>query len=89
MSAYSQYDQHLVAGGEFLRQDRVVDARREFSAAIELKPSDAKALGLLGLALFRLSDFEAALPVYQQLVGLRPDDSSFRLNLGLVYQQNR
>ncbi len=79
------FEQHLVSGGELLRQDRVRDARAEFERALQMRPDDTKALGLLGLALFRLSAFREALPVYEQLVKQAPGDSSLRLNLGLVY----
>src|SRR5690606_34307676 len=50
-----------------------------------LRADDLKTLGLFGLACFRLSAFEDALPVYRKLVELRPNDASFRLNLGLVH----
>jgi Flp pilus assembly protein TadD len=79
------FEQHLVAGGELLRRDDVTAARNELSAALELRPDDLKALGLFGLACFRQSAFDDALPVYQKMVELRPDDASHRLNLGLLY----
>jgi uncharacterized protein (AIM24 family) len=80
-----KYDAHVVAGGEFLRMDRVAEARVEFEAALEVQPDDTKALGLLGLTLFRMSAFDAALPVYERLVSASPSDPSLRMNLGLVH----
>jgi len=74
-----------VTGGELLRRNDVVAARTELAAALELRPDDIRALGLFGLACFRQSAFDDALPVYQKLVALKPDDASHRLNLGLVY----
>jgi tetratricopeptide (TPR) repeat protein len=74
-----------VAGGELLRRDEVAAARVELAAALLLRPDDLRALGLFGLACFRQSAFDDALPVYQRLVELRPNDASHRLNLGLVY----
>ncbi|HUH02474.1 MAG TPA: tetratricopeptide repeat protein [Kofleriaceae bacterium] len=79
------YDAHVDAGGELLRLDRVAEARIEFESALRLKPDDTKALGLLGLTLFRMTAFEDALPVYEQLVSTNPSDPSLRLNLGLVH----
>jgi uncharacterized protein (AIM24 family) len=79
------FEQHLVTGGELLRRDEVKAARVELGAALAMRPEDLKALGLFGLACFRENAFEDALPVYQKLVELRPDDASHRLNLGLVY----
>lgn len=75
----------MVAGGELLRLDRVGEARVEFEAALALRPEDTKALGLLGLTLFRMAAFEDALPVYERLVSTSPSDPSLRLNLGLVH----
>jgi len=82
---FDPYEQRIVMGGELLRQDRVTEARAEFEAALEVRPGDPKALGLLGLTLFRLSDFQGALPVYRELVAATPTDPSLRMNLGLVY----
>ena len=80
-----RFEQHLVAAGELLRRNDVAGARTELAAALVLRPDDVRALGLFGLACFRQSAFDDALPVYQKLVALRPDDASHRLNLGLVY----
>ncbi len=82
---FDPYEQRIVTGGEMLRQDRVTEARAEFEKALEVRPGDPKALGLLGLTLFRLSDFQGALPVYRELVATTPSDPSLRMNLGLVY----
>lgn len=83
--AFDAFEQHMVVGAELLRQNRVLDARRELEAAAALKPDDVKALGLLGLACFRLNAFDEALPVYEKLVAIEGDDAAHRLNLGLVY----
>ncbi len=80
-----RFEQHLVTGGELLRRNDVAAARTELGAALAMRPDDVRALGLFGLACFRQSAFEDALPVYQKLVALKPDDASHRLNLGLVY----
>jgi tetratricopeptide (TPR) repeat protein len=80
-----RFEQHLIAGGDLLRRNEVVAARAELAAALVVRPHDIKALGLFGLACFRQNAFDDALPVYQKLVELRPDDASHRLNLGLVY----
>jgi tetratricopeptide (TPR) repeat protein len=84
VTGFDEHEQLLVTGGELLRQNRVKEARDQFRAALQARPEDAKALGLLGLACFRLGDFTSALPIYQKLVVLTPEDASHRLNLGLV-----
>jgi uncharacterized protein (AIM24 family) len=80
-----EFERRLVAGGELLRQNRNAEARKAVAAALELVPDDAKALALLGLACFRMGDFQAALPVYQKLVAINRNDASYWLNLGLVH----
>ena len=80
-----RFEHHLTAAGDLLRQDKVEEAKAELAAAIAIKGDDVKALGLFGLACFRLASFEEALPVYKKLVELKPNDASYRLNLGLVH----
>jgi tetratricopeptide (TPR) repeat protein len=80
-----RFEEHMVAGAELLRRDEVAAARAELAAALEIRPDDARALGLFGLACFRQNAFDDALPVYRKLVELGPNDASHRLNLGLVY----
>ena len=80
-----RFEHHLTAAGDLLKQDKVEEAKTELAAALALKGDDIKALGLFGLACFRLSSFEEALPVYKKLVELKPTDATYRLNLGLVH----
>ena len=75
----------IARGGEFLQEDKVEEARDCFDGALKLAPDHEKALGLLGLTHFRLSDFESASSIYEKLVAKNPDDASYRLNLGLVH----
>jgi uncharacterized protein (AIM24 family) len=80
-----RFEQHLNAAGDLLKQDKVEEAKAELASALALRGDDIKALGLFGLACFRLAAFEEALPVYKKLVELRGNDASYRLNLGLVH----
>ena len=80
-----RFEQHLNAAGDLLKQDKVEEAKAELASALALRGDDIKALGLFGLACFRLAAFDEALPVYKKLVELRPNDASYRLNLGLVH----
>src|SRR6185295_19276762 len=84
LGAADRFDQHLIAGGELLRQSRLADAARELEAALAIEPGSAKALALLGLAYFRGGKFGEARPVYERLVALAPLDGSYQLNHGLV-----
>lgn len=85
LGADDRFDQHLIAGGELLRQSRLADAARELEAALAIDEHSGKALALLGLAYFRGGKFAEARPVYERLVQLAPADGAYQLNLGLVY----
>jgi hypothetical protein len=85
LGADDRFEQHLIAGGELLRQSRLVQAQQELEAALALSPESNKALALLGLAYFRGGKFDQARPVYERLVKAAPLDGSYQLNLGLVY----
>jgi uncharacterized protein (AIM24 family) len=82
---YDPYDHHMVSGSELLRQGRVKQAVASFTAALEVRPGEAKALALLGLAYFRGGQVGEARPIYEELVTRAPSDASYRLNLGLVH----
>ncbi len=84
-SKADELDVLIARGGGLLQEDQVEEARDCFDDALKLDPVHEKTLGLLGLTHFRLSDFESATVVYEKLVGLRPRDASYRLNLGLVH----
>ncbi len=79
------FERHLVAAGEHLRRDEIDRACDELRAALEIRAREPRALALLGLAHFRRADFEAALPIYRELVAAAPENASYRLNLGLVH----
>jgi uncharacterized protein (AIM24 family) len=79
------YVQHLARGGELLRADRVSEAKVELEEARKLRPDDSRVLALLGLAYFRLGEYEPARDVYTALVAEKGDDAGLRLNLGLVH----
>src|SRR5262249_10234519 len=78
-------DQAIVRGSELLKQGKLDQAQRAFRAALEIDPDNARVLALLGISHFRAGEFEAARPIYEDLVTRAPTDASHRLNLGLVY----
>jgi hypothetical protein len=85
LGADDRFEQHLIAGGELLRQSRLAQAQQELEAALEINSESSKALALLGLAYFRGGKFAQARPVYERLTKAAPLDGSYQLNLGLVY----
>ena len=48
VTGFDEFEQLLVSGGELLRQNRVKEARDQFRDALQARPDDTKALGLLG-----------------------------------------
>lgn len=60
---------------------RLDDALKSYRAALELKPNDAEASSLCGLALLHSGKGEEAMPLLQQAVDREPGQSSYRLNL--------
>jgi tetratricopeptide (TPR) repeat protein len=60
---------------------RLDDALKSYRAALELKPNDAEASSLCGLALLHSGKGEEAMALLQQAVDREPGQSSYRLNL--------
>jgi Tetratricopeptide repeat len=77
--------QHLYRGGELLQSGQVKEARDHLERAYQMRPGDEKAKNLLGLAYFKLGEFERAAEVYEALVQENGADPTLRVNLGLVY----
>jgi uncharacterized protein (AIM24 family) len=77
--------QHLYRGGELLQGGQVKEARDQLERAYQMRPGDEKAKNLLGLAYFKLGEFERAAEVYEALVQENGTDPTLRVNLGLVY----
>jgi len=75
---------HLNRGAEMLARGEAAPARASLERALELRPKDSKALGLLGQAQYRLGRFEEAAEAYGRLVDENPVEPSARVNLGLA-----
>jgi len=79
------FEQAVAKGSDLLKQGKLDDAQKAFSAALLLDDQNAKVLALLGLTYFRAGKLQQARPIYEDLVERLPTDASHRLNLGLVY----
>jgi uncharacterized protein (AIM24 family) len=75
---------HLNRGGELLGRGEAGAARVSLARALELRPRDSKALGLLGQAAYRLGRFEEAAEAYGRLVDENPVEAAARVNVGLA-----
>jgi tetratricopeptide (TPR) repeat protein/uncharacterized protein (AIM24 family) len=78
-------EEAVARGQELLKQGKLDDAQKAFSAALLLDEQNPKVLALLGLTYFRGGKLQQARPIYEDLVERLPTDASHRLNLGLVY----
>jgi uncharacterized protein (AIM24 family) len=75
---------HLSRGSDFLAAGDAEAARASLDRALQLRPKDAKVLGLLGQALYKMGRFEQAVEIYGRLVDDNPVESAARVNLGLA-----
>lgn len=82
--ADAEFVQQLHAGSDQLAAGDVPAARRALERAVELRPRDPKARGLLGLCYFKLGMLEEADALYEALVRENPFDVTLHVNLGLV-----
>ena len=64
------------------RDGRLVDAERDYRAAIEADPVHTDALHLLGVLRHQQGRHEEAADLVSRAVALRPDDAALQLNLG-------
>jgi Flp pilus assembly protein TadD len=76
---------HLDRGAELLSRGDAPGARAALERALELRPRDAKVLGLLGQAHYRLGKYEDAIVAWQRLVDENPAEPAARINLGLAF----
>jgi uncharacterized protein (AIM24 family) len=75
---------HLNRGSELLLRGEAETSKASLERALELRPKDAKVLGLLGQAYYKLSRFDDAARVWQRLVDDNPVEPGARVNLGLA-----
>lgn len=76
---------HLNRGSELLSRGDAEGARASLERALELRPRDAKVLGLLGQAHYRLAKYDDAIVAWQRLVDENPAEPAARVNLGLAF----
>lgn len=75
---------HLSRGGELLAKGESEPARVSLERALVLRPRDAKVLGLLGQAYYRLGLYEQAAEIYRKAVDQNPAEATAYVNLGLA-----
>lgn len=75
---------HLNRGADLLSRGDAEGARAALERARELRSKDAKVLGLLGQACYRLGRFGDAADAWQWLVDDNPVEPAARVNLGLA-----
>lgn len=76
---------HLTRGADLLARGEAEPATASLESALELRPKDAKVLGLLGQAFYKLNRYEDAIIAWQRLVDDNPVEPAARVNLGLAF----
>lgn len=76
---------HLNRGSDLLSRSEAESARGSLDRALQLRPKDAKALGLLGQACYKLGRYDEATSAWQRLVDDNPVEPVARVNLGLAF----
>lgn len=76
---------HLYRGSELLEDNRVSEAKEELERALSFQPADIEGQGLLGVVYFRLGLYPRAISIFEDIVRVRPEAETPRLNLGLCY----
>jgi uncharacterized protein (AIM24 family) len=74
---------HLRRGSDLLGRGDAEGSRASLARARELRPKDAKVLGLLGQALHKLNRFDEAADVWHRVVDDNPVEPAARVNYGL------
>jgi tetratricopeptide (TPR) repeat protein len=77
----SLFIQTLERGVTAHQEGRLDDALKSYRAALEIRPNDAEASSLCGLALLHMGKPEEAMPLLQHAVEREPGQNGFRLNL--------
>ena len=80
---------HLTQGAELLGRGELESARAELEKGLVLRSHDAKVLGLLGQAFYKLGQYEQAAVAWQRLVDDNPVEAGARVNLGLASLKSR
>jgi uncharacterized protein (AIM24 family) len=76
---------HLNRGSDLLSRGDAEAAKTSLERALELRPKDAKVLGLLGQAFYKLGEFDDATIAWERLVDENPVEPAARVNLGLAF----
>jgi thioredoxin-like negative regulator of GroEL/uncharacterized protein (AIM24 family) len=80
---------HLNRGADLLARGEAEPASAALERALALRSKDAKVLGLLGQAFYRLGRFDDATIAWQRLVDDNPVEPAARVNLGLAFLKGK
>jgi Tfp pilus assembly protein PilF len=65
--------QHLAAGRQYAQQGQARLAEKEWKAALQSDPKNTVALEMLAELYYSTENWQAAVPLYEQLITLKPD----------------
>ena len=80
-------DARITLGKILIAQGNPGAAKQELQAALEIEPSNASALQVLGSAYRDLNTYNDALAAYKRAIAMRPDDAGAYNRLGHFYEE--
>jgi Flp pilus assembly protein TadD len=69
------------------READLIEAVKEFHAAVQIRPNFSQALDKYGIALYRLNRNHEAIKRFKQAIEVAPNFMDPYLNLGIVYMK--
>ena len=84
-SQNDSFNDVLRLGQDLAKQGRLAEAEVALEKAGRLSPQDTQVMTLLGKVKGRLSEFPAAIVLFQRVVDLKPKSADAHLNLAIVY----
>ncbi len=79
------WTQHYNSGVRAIQKERLEDALKEFSLAVQVDSTRADGYKSLGLAYLRLDRTEQGIEAYEKALAMDPRDKNAHVNLGIAY----
>lgn len=76
---------HLARAGHFVQGEKYREAALEYLNVLQTEPTNRVAVRGMGLTLYQMGEFRAAVPYLQKAEDLNPADVDVRLKLGALY----
>lgn len=88
LAAAGEFEEAVLKGSRYVQDKDFKNAILEYKKAVKLKPSNPKALLLLGLTYANAGDFDKAIEYTEKAAAREPSYTVYH-NLGLIYANRR